>query len=293
VSAEFVLTSATMVLRRFTLISLFTVAVWAVEYDCSAGGKCSINLDDVAPPQQLTLPVHLEAVAATSFFNGNEWHFAVENVYDRLVSGKTTLLFMQDPTTEALKPRFLQALQYLADNPDAKWSIVSCHAPLNPFVRVSSYFWEVTTASREWVKKQGPGLPPIVAVSLNAAPLGNTDALPFNVRAITNSEEELQHLLSGDPKFALKPAKKVHDKAPMKPCANPNKLLWYIYPDDGVTGSLSATQAQVLENFRNSPQYTSNPAEACLFLVPFDTTPLSPLVRGTMSDFGPDGCGAH
>ena len=67
------------------------------------------------------------------------------------------------------------------------------------------------------------------------------------------------------------------------------RLLWHVYPDDGVTGPLNMAYAEVMGYFRGHAQHTTDPAKACFFFVPFETTPMMHMqayLRSGVQDYG-------
>lgn len=73
---------------------------------------------------------------------------------------------------------------------------------------------------------------------------------------------------------------------PPNPGQDGGAFTFYVYPDDGVS-QLSKQYAAILRILRTMPGATTDPSRACAFFPPFDTTPLTPWLRGDMN--GVDG----
>lgn len=267
------------------LVALCFAFATAVSFDCSATGMCAVILDEdaVAGP---FVPAALQQVAADRLKSANEWHFSVENIQAHLAVGDTVLLVFHNTSNVDVWDAVLEALQHAATGTSSMSLFVYlAHAPKNPFLRTAAYYWDTTTAAVSWFRERGEHQPPFLAVQ--QAPIDvNGVQLPFAVVPFTPTE--MPTFLSGA--MRLRQASRFQPRDAVRACPVPGKLRWYLYPDDGVTGTMSTLHATIREQLASSSQATTDPKEACFFIAPFDTTPLSPLVRGALADFGTNGC---
>jgi hypothetical protein len=252
---------------------------------------------------------------ARGVHNANEWHFAVERVQCMLDAGAAVLLLLQPAWHEhahmatfidsvVLQQRAHVAPVCGAAGVDGEQCgagspvvVADGSAPANPFVRAGQVFWYSTAQATAWCEGRCGGhgsSPPAVLLTARRACTPGVDsaALPFCVAAV--DAVDISAAASSAARV-LQRAERALEAArlpPVPPRRACTDMRWYVY-DDAVGSALGAPLSQryasILAQLRAAPLATSDPGAACLFFPPFDTTPLSPCLRGSTADFGGNG----
>lgn len=286
--------------------------------DCSGGGACVVLPDSVpeSVAAQRTAPTrgplqHNGGVSGDSKRDVlwlDAWLYNVEHLLHVVVNESTPVLLVLDSpggdTKVAAVQKLLQAdpsLHSLAPEPQQDlpcstlppdMAVAYSTDTANPFVRLGPYLrlreWQgaVLVARRAQERRhEEPSSLPVQVLPLPASWLEAAQAVQagagqggIDEARCTVLQAALQEQLrSSSATVGVQTQRPVRRKC--------QDLSVYIYPDDGHS-TLSAQYNQVLTWLRHSVRVTEDPAEACLFVPSFDTTPLAPFLRGSMADFG-------